>query len=37
MDQTNGRILQISDVFKTVLVCKGEDCGVVTYTNFLNR
>jgi hypothetical protein len=37
MDQTSGMILQISDVFKTVLVCGQEKCGVVTYTNFLGR
>ena len=37
MEQTSCVILQISDVFKTVLICGRKDCGTVTYTNFLNR
>ena len=37
MEQTSCVILQISDVFSTVLICGRKDCGTVTYTNFLNR
>ena len=37
MEQTSCVILQISDVFSTVLICSRKDCGTVTYTNFLNR
>merc|ERR1719323_633602 len=37
MEQTSCVILQISDVFSTVLICGRKGCGTVTYTNFLNR
>ena len=37
MNQSSGAFLQISDVFSRVLVCGYERCGLVTYTNYLNR
>jgi len=37
MNQSSGVFLQISDVFSRVLVCSYQDCGLVTYTNYLNR
>jgi len=37
MNQSSGAFLQISDVFSRVLVCTYKRCGLVTYTNYLNR
>jgi len=37
MNQSSGSFLQISDVFSRVLVCTYQNCGTVTYTNYLNR
>jgi len=37
MNQSSGAFLQISDVFSRVLVCTFQNCGLVTYTNYLNR